>query len=450
MGAYEHQRAETIAAIATPPGVGGIAVLRVSGPRAGPIAASILGRVPEPRRAVLREFLDAQGELVDRGIAIFAPAPGSFTGEDVLELQGHGGPVVMDLLLRAALEAGARMARPGEFSERAFLNGKLDLAQAEAVADLIAAGSEAAARAALRSLEGALSQAVTALADQLTELRVHVEAAIDFPEEEVDHLSEGPLAERMAGVHRAMTQLLIDTNQGRLLTEGLKVVIAGRPNVGKSSLLNALAGSEAAIVTDQPGTTRDVLRESIVVHGIPLHLADTAGLRDGGDPIEREGMRRTQRELEQADVALYVTDRWPLTDDDAAVRAALPSRLPPITVRSKCDLAPEDEYMGDEVEAVAVSALTGAGLDALRDTISRVAGQHSEGGSTLSARRRHVDALERCSRHVAAAEVQLKDRQGELMAEELRQAQRVLGEITGEVTPDDLLGRIFASFCIGK
>jgi tRNA modification GTPase len=439
---------DTIVALATPPGVGGIGVVRISGPATPAIGAALLGALPSPRHAALRDFLDPDGDSIDRGLALYFPAPASFTGEDVLELQGHGGPVVMDLLVRRVLSLGARAARPGEFSERAFLNDRLDLTQAEAVADLIEAGSEAAARAAMRSLDGAFSSQVGVLNDQLTELRVYAEAAIDFAEEEIDHLGDEALGVRFEQLTNSLATLRDQAGQGRLLTEGLKVVIAGRPNVGKSALLNALAGTEAAIVTDLPGTTRDVLRERIVVHGIPLHVADTAGLRDGGDAIEREGMRRAQAELAAADLALYVTDRWPLTDDDAAFRDALPSRIPALTVRNKVDLT--DAGAWAEPEAVGLSAKTGAGMDALRDTIARLAGQHSEGSSTLSARSRHVDALERVQQYLAGARDQLDARQGELLAEELRQAQRVLGEITGEVTADDLLGKIFASFCVGK
>jgi tRNA modification GTPase len=439
---------DTIVAVATPPGVGGIGVVRVSGPGTNKLAEALLGDLPPARRAALRDFLDADGCTIDRGLALFFPGPASFTGEDVLELQGHGGPVVLDLIAARAMALGARPARPGEFSERAFLNGRLDLTQAEAIADLIDAGSEAAARAAMRSLDGAFSEQVGAIGDQLTELRVYIEATIDFAEEEIDHLADEALVVRFEQLTSGVASLREQAGQGRLLTEGLRVVIAGRPNVGKSSLLNALAGSEAAIVADLPGTTRDVLRERIVVHGIPLHVSDTAGLREGGDVIEQEGMRRARAELTAADLALYVSDRWPLTADDAAFRDALPSKIKAITVRSKVDLADEGSWATED--AVAISTKTGDGLDALRDIIAKLAGQNQEGSSTLSARRRHVDALARVSEYIDAAHTQLEARQGELVAEELRQAQRVLGEITGEVTADDLLGRIFANFCIGK
>jgi tRNA modification GTPase len=439
---------DTIVAVATPPGVGGIGVVRISGPDTCRVAEALLGSLPKARHAALRDFLDADGSTIDRGLALYFPGPASFTGEDVLELQGHGGPVVLDLIVARALALGARAARPGEFSERAFLNGQLDLTQAEAIADLIDAGSEAAARAAMRSLDGAFSDQVGTLSDQLTELRVYIEAAIDFAEEEIDHLADEALVVRFDQLSASLTALRDQAGQGRLLTEGLRVVIAGRPNVGKSSLLNALAGSEAAIVTDLPGTTRDVLRERIVVHGIPLHVSDTAGFRDGGDVVEQEGMRRAKAELTAADLALYVSDRWPLTDDDAAFRDALPARAAALTVRSKVDLTDEGAWVTPD--AIAVSTKTGEGLDALRDAIARLAGQNQEGSSTLSARRRHVDALARVSEYVDSAHEQLEARQGELVAEELRQAQRVLGEITGEVTADDLLGHIFASFCIGK
>jgi len=439
---------DTIAAIATPPGVGGIGVVRISGSAAADIATAMIGGLPPARCAVLRDIRDGDDSVIDRGLVLHFPGPASFTGEDVLELQAHGGPVVLDMILRRALQLGARHARPGEFSERAFLNNRIDLVQAEAIADLIEAGSEAAARAAQRSLEGALSDQVNVLAELLTELRMHVEAAVDFPDDDIDHLADEVLTGRFERLTGVLAALRDEARQGRLLTEGLRVVIAGRPNVGKSSLLNALAGSDAAIVADLPGTTRDVLRERMVVHGIPLHIADTAGLREGGDAIEREGMRRARAELEVADLALYVTDRWPLSADDAAFRDALPSRIATLTVRSKQDLSEAAPFVADD--AVSVSVKTGAGLDALRDAIARLAGRRTEGSSTLSARRRHVDALTRVAWHIEEARSQLESRQGELVAEELRQAQRMLGEITGEVTADDLLGRIFAGFCIGK
>jgi tRNA modification GTPase len=445
---------ETIAAVATPAGRGGIGVVRVSGPMAGAIARGVLGDVPAPRRAALRVFRDARGEMLDGGLALYFPGPASFTGEDVLELHGHGGPVVLDMLLARTLELGARPARPGEFSQRAFLNDKLDLAQAEAIADLIDSSSSEAARAALRSLQGDFSVAVRSLTEAVTETRMHVEAAIDFPEEEVDFLADQTLRERIVNAIDICTQITARARQGSLLREGMTVVIAGRPNAGKSSLLNRLAGHDVAIVTEIPGTTRDVLRERIHIDGMPLHVADTAGLREEADVVESEGIRRARNEMKRADRILYVIDAARLLDDECirAEMAALPADIPATIVLNKIDaVGARPRYEQSAPPRIHLSAATGEGVDLLREHLKECIGFHGADASAFSARRRHLDALARAEAHLQEAERQLtKARAGELMAEELRQAQRALAEITGEFTSDDLLGRIFASFCIGK
>jgi len=446
--------ADTIAAIATAPGRGGIGIVRVSGRGCRSIAETLLGRVPQPRAAELHRFLDAAGDAIDEGLALFFPAPASFTGEDVLELHGHGGPVVMDLLLRRTLELGARAAEPGEFTQRAFLNDKLDLAQAEAVADLIESGSEQAARAALRSLQGEFSSQVHDLAEAVLELRMWVEAAIDFPEEEVDFLGDRRLGDRLDSIRHRFAELAEAARQGALLRDGLTLVIAGRPNAGKSSLLNRLAGYDAAIVTPIPGTTRDVLRERIEIDGLPLHVLDTAGLRDSPDEVEAEGIRRAHRELARADRVLFVVD----AADPAAVAgigtdlAALPTDAPRTVVFNKIDrLDGEPRLEQGDPPRIQLSAATGAGLELLRAHLKDCVGFHPAGAGVLSARARHLDALRRARAHVEEAHRLLSERHaGELVAQELTDAQRQLGEITGEVTSDDLLGRIFASFCIGK
>ena len=444
---------DTIAAIATPPGRGGIGVVRVSGPATRAIAETLLGKLPAPRVATFARFRAADGAPIDAGLALYFSAPRSYTGEDVLELHGHGGPVVLDMLLARALGLGARQARPGEFTERAFLNGKLDLAQAEAVADLIDAGSQTAARAALRSLDGEFSRRVQALTEQLIRLRLHVEAAIDFPEEEIDFLADEKISTGIAALENSLVQLLVSAQQGQLLHDGMVVVLAGRPNVGKSSLLNALSATDAAIVSDIPGTTRDVLREFIQLDGMPLHVVDTAGLRAARDDIEAEGVRRAQREMARADRILLITDDTrPSADGDAELTQQLPPNLPCTRVRNKIDLtgrAPGTTE-NDGIIEIALSAKTGAGLELLRQHLKTCMGFQPAGEGTFMARRRHLDALRRAQAHVAAAHPRARERAGELLAEELRLAQQALSEITGAFTPDDLLGRIFASFCIGK
>jgi len=442
---------DTIAAIASAPGAAGVGVLRVSGPAVPEMAAALLGREPEPRRAHFSAFRERDGELIDRGLLLYFPAPASYTGEHVLELQGHGSPVLLDALLRRVCAMGARLARPGEFTERAFLNGKLDLAQAEAVADLIAARSQAGARAAMQSMEGVFSRRVHELLQSLIALRVHIEAAIDFPEEEIDFLADPLIAQQLHSLREELEALLREAQRGVRLNDGLRVAIIGRPNAGKSSLLNALAGADRAIVTDIAGTTRDVLREQLNLDGIALELADTAGLRDTDDPVEREGVRRAHGELARADVALLVTDAMH-AEHDLALLADLPASVERIVFINKIDLdahAPAYQVRADAIWVWA-SARTGQGLEALRDHLKQLAGAGG-GEGAFSARRRHVLALEQVAEHlVRADEVLHATRAGELAAEELRQAQQALGEITGEFSSDDLLGEIFSTFCIGK
>jgi tRNA modification GTPase len=446
--------AETIVAIATAPGYGGIGIVRVSGPLARTVATAVLGQVPAAGRAVRRQFVDEAGEALDSGIAIFYAAPHSFTGEDVLELQGHGGPVVLDLLVARCLELGARPARAGEFSERAFLNDKIDLAQAEAVADLIAAGSAVAARAAVRSLSGEFSTRVEKLSAELSSLRIFVEAAIDFSDEDIEQLSAGDVAGRVQRLLADFLALDAATEQGRLLHDGYTLAIAGRPNAGKSSLMNALAGHDAAIVTAIPGTTRDVLRERIVIDGLPVTVLDTAGLRESPDLVEAEGIRRARHEFERADRVLFVVD----ASDPSALEAlgsdlaALPPEVPVTVLLNKSDLRAVSAAAVSGAEAtLALSVRTGAGLQALRAHIKDSAGYRPADAGVFSARRRHIDALRRARANLEAAQTQLAGRAGaEIVAEELRLAHQELGEITGRVTSDELLGQIFASFCIGK
>ena len=441
---------DTIIAIATAAGAGGVGIVRLSGPAAITIASEICGQAMQSRRAHYVHFRNEGGEVIDDGLVLSFPGPRSFTGEDVVELQAHGSPVVLQQLVARGCVLGARLARPGEFSERAFLNGRLDLAQAEAIADLIAASDTRAARAARRSLEGVFSQRVDTLADKLSGLRVHVEAAIDFADESIDTL--GGEAVR-AGLTQALTQLstlLAEAERGRKLRDGLHAVIIGPPNAGKSSLLNALAGSDRAIVTDVAGTTRDTLHETIRLDGLELTLVDTAGLRDGGDDIEREGMRRARAELQGADLALVVLDATDLEAGHQATREAIANVPQRLWIHNKADLLP---FVPDDGEnLVHVSARSGLGLDTLHQRLRELAGGDAlaDSGGEFSARARHVEALQRAHLHAEAAQQQLLYEHLELAAEELRLAHDALGEITGRVSPDDMLGRIFSTFCIGK
>jgi tRNA modification GTPase len=448
---------DTIAAIATAHGRGAVGVIRVSGPQVPRIAAEILGALPEPRQAHLAHFLDANGSSLDQGLALYFPAPASYTGEPILELQGHGGALIVDVLLQRLLDLGCRMARPGEFSERAFLNGKMDIAQAEAVADLIDAGTAAAARAAVRTMQGEFSARIHELEKRITELRKLIEAAIDFPDEELDFVSGNAVRAHLAAVFAAFDSITAAARQGALLREGLNVVIAGRPNAGKSSLLNKLVGDEVAIVADSPGTTRDVLRQHVHLDGLPLNLIDTAGLRVARDVVEAEGVRRAKTELERADRVLYLVDAAALEGPDAAGPVTdltqLPPGVPVTLVLNKIDLTGAPAYL-DEASIpprIFLSAKTGAGLPLLRAHLKESAGYRENESGALSARRRHLDALRRARAAVeAAAESLAATRAFELFAEDLRLAQLALGEITGEFTSDDLLGEIFSSFCIGK
>lgn len=493
----------TIAAVATPAGRGGIGVIRVSGPAVPAIAEALLGRRPAPRHATLARFRGGDGQTIDEGLALYFPAPHSFTGEHVLELHGHGGPVVMDLLLEQVCALGARPARPGEFSERAFLNGKLDLAQAEAVADLIDAGSRAAARSALASLTGEFSRHIHALVEGLIALRTHIEAAIDFPEEEIDFLADRSLGEQLERLSLGLDGLLAQAQQGALLHDGMTLVIAGPPNAGKSSLLNAFTREDTAIVSDIPGTTRDILRERLNLDGLPLHVLDTAGLRDSAeaasgpnqttgrasegangpsmaraprldpiaeasraslsargprlgpivDPIEAEGMRRALAAMQHADrILLVVDDQITNEREIERLRRRLPPDRPVTLVRNKTDLSgrPPAVRDSDGLVQVSVSARSGAGLELLREHLKTVMGFRPAGEGQFMARRRHLEALRRARECLGGAERELKTRAGELAAEQLRLAQQALGEITGEFTSEDLLGRIFSSFCIGK
>lgn len=442
--------AETIAAQATPAGRGGIAVIRVSGPLVISIMEAMLGKVIPPRQAIFTPFLDVNGETIDEGLALFFPNPHSFTGEDVLELQGHGGPVVVDLLLQRILGLGVRLARPGEFSERAFLNGKIDLAQAEAIADLIDASSQQAARSALRSLQGEFSQEIHQLSEKVIYLRMYIEAAIDFTDEEIDFLADEKIVSAAHAMLENLDAIQQKAQQGSFLREGITAVIVGEPNVGKSSLLNCLSGKEVAIVTDIPGTTRDVLRDYILIDGMPMHIIDTAGLRESNDIVEQEGIKRAYREIEKADIVLYLQNA---TQPSERIIPDLLATKNCIHIRNKIDLTHEAPGITwqDGSAVIALSAKSGLGIDLLKNHIKEKVGfQGNEGGIYL-ARRRHLDALARAQAHVQDALVQLTQaKSGELAAEDLRLAHLALCEITGEFTADDLLGRIFSSFCIGK
>ncbi|WP_263263636.1 tRNA uridine-5-carboxymethylaminomethyl(34) synthesis GTPase MnmE [Pseudomonas sp. RIT-PI-S] len=451
---------DTIAAIATAQGRGGVGIVRVSGPAAKRVADEVLRRPLEPRYAHHGVFHGSGGDLLDEGLAIFFRGPNSFTGEDVLELHGHGGPVVLDMLLKRCVGLGCRLARPGEFSERAFLNDKLDLAQAEAIADLIEASSEQAARNAVRSLQGAFSTRVEALTEALIQLRIYVEAAIDFPEEEIDFLADGVVLTRLDGVRTALATVLQEASQGALVRDGMTLVIAGRPNAGKSSLLNLLAGRDAAIVTDIAGTTRDILREHIHIDGMPLHVIDTAGLRATGDLVEKIGVERALKAIQDADrIFLVVDSNSPDAGDPHALWPEFTDNAPPAgkvtVVRNKADLtgeAPQLRLEPNGQATLTLSALdTGQGLALLRDHLKAVMGYEQTTEGSFSARRRHLDALRQAQRYLEHGREQLVHAQaGELLADDLRQAQHCLGEITGAFSSDDLLGRIFTSFCIGK
>jgi tRNA modification GTPase len=440
---------DTIVAAATPPGRGGIAIVRLSGPAVPAIAETLLGATPSPRRATRASFAN-----LDDGIALYFPAPHSYTGEHVLELHGHGGPVIVEALIARAVSLGARRAQAGEFTQRAYLNGKIDLVQAEAVADLIDAASQSAATAALRSLQGEFSQRVRSLGEALAALRVQVEAAIDFSDEDLETLPEAALRRQLAAVAQQLAALQSIGAQGRLLTEGMTIVIAGAANAGKSTLLNRLVGHEAAIVTPLPGTTRDVLRERIQIDGMPLQVLDTAGLRaQAGDAIEAEGTRRAETAMVHADRILFVVDAAADPQGRAyqAYAKRLPAHVPVTLIFNKIDLCAAGAHLATGLPSVALSARTGEGLDALREHLKSAAGFAQTGEGVISARARHLEALARCAGHLDRARALLEDRHGrELIAEELRRASHALGEIIGTESPDDLLGRIFASFCIGK
>lgn len=454
-----NSRSPVIAAIATPPGRGGVGVVRVSGHDLANFAQRLTGRFadssaspqvfPQARQAHLCRFLAQDGSALDEGLLLYFAAPHSYTGEDIVELQGHGGPVVMQMLLGRCLELGARPAEPGEFTRRAFLNHKLDLAQAEGVIDLIDASTQAAARSALRSLSGVFSEQVHAWRDRLVDLRMLVEATLDFPEEEVDFLEAANAFGRLEALQSELVNLLARARQGSLLRSGLQVVLAGQPNVGKSSLLNRLTGDERAIVTELAGTTRDVLRESIQVEGIPLHIIDTAGLRDTEDVVERMGIARTWKEIERADVILRLVDaRTGITAEDHAIDSRLPANVPVIWVFNKSDLVEPEAEVATQELVIYLSAKTGQGIDLLRAALLRIAGWEGRGEDAILARERHLIALAAALEHTGVA--RHSTAQLELMAEELRLAQEAVNSITGEFGADDLLGAIFSRFCIGK
>ncbi|MBA52913.1 MAG: tRNA uridine-5-carboxymethylaminomethyl(34) synthesis GTPase MnmE [Pseudomonadales bacterium] len=452
---------DTIAAQATPPGRGGVGIVRISGPKANVIARTLCKRnLPfEPRYAHFARFHDAEGRVLDEGLVLFFPGPNSFTGEDVVELQGHGGPVVMASLLNQVVDLGARVARPGEFSERAFLNDKIDLAQAEAIADLIDSSSEQAARSALRSLQGAFSDQIGTLVEQVIALRMYVEAAIDFPEEEIDFLADGKVLTDLDAIIEQLDQVFQAANRGVLMKEGMKVVLAGKPNAGKSSLLNALSGRDSAIVTSVAGTTRDVLREHIHLDGMPLHITDTAGLRESPDEVEQEGIRRAWQEINQADRVIMLVDATSIQGDDYTPRVLwpefveqLPKATPLTVVLNKIDLVDGVGALDQRgTTVIPLSAKTGAGVDLLREHLKSVMGYRGESQGSFTARQRHIEALKKAQQALHQGRDQLVGAgAGELLAEDLRLTQEHLGEITGRFTPDDLLGRIFSSFCIGK
>ncbi len=450
---------DTIVAIATPPGRGGIGVIRVSGSLVRPVAAEVLGFEPKPRYAHHARFLDSDGELLDQGIALFFPSPRSFTGEDILEFHAHGGPVILDMLLQRLLALGTRLANPGEFSERAFLNDKIDLSQAEAIADLIDSASREAARSAVRSLEGEFSRLIHGLVEALTKLRMHIEAAIDFPDDEIGSLESGKIDEQLEEIESRLSLVCQQANQGALLREGMRVVLAGKPNSGKSTLLNQLSGRESAIVTVHEGTTRDPLRESIHLDGMPLHLVDTAGLRESSDEIEQEGVRRAWAEIDLADRVLLLVDAEQSTEvKPTAVFPEFVQRLSSMSnitvIRNKIDLvggAYGEQNTDASCPVLNISAKTGEGVPALRQHLKSCIGFSDDLEGKFIARRRHLEALQSAARYLAAGKKQLAQRGAiELLAEDLRLSQQALATITGEFSSDDLLGRIFADFCIGK
>ena len=442
---------DTIAAIATPLGNGGVGIIRISGKLVEYAMRSLLGKTIAPRYATYASFLDADGSVIDSGIALYFPNPYSYTGEDILELQGHGGSVVLDMLLRRVLGLGIRLARAGEFTERAFLNNKLDLAQAEAVADLITSSTEQAVRSAQKSMQGVFSEQINQLVEELTELRIYVEAAIDFVDEEIDFLSDGVVENRLIRLLDRLAQIQKTARQGRLLHDGMTIVLAGKPNAGKSSLLNALAGHEAAIVTDIAGTTRDVLREHIQIDGMPLHIIDTAGLHDSNNAIEQEGIRRAWAEIEKADKILLLIDAREA--EDTELLASLPTHIDITKIYNKIDLlgiAPEIKQHEHQTE-IYLSIKTGAGLELLTEHLKQSIGFNANTENVFIARRRHLEALNQGYESVNNALTQLQTSlAGELVAEDLRLAQNSLSEITGQISSDDLLGKIFSSFCIGK
>ena len=442
---------DTIAAIATASGAGGIGVVRVSGPAVQLIAAQVLGSCPAPRHASYLDFKQANGDLIDRGIAIFYPNPHSYTGEDVLELQAHGGTALMQILLARCIVLGARQAEPGEFTRRAYLNDKIDLAQAEAVADVINAATIEAAKSAVRSLSGEFSQRISALLLKLIDLRMFVEACLDFPEEEIDFITQGRVAEKLASIITELNSVFSKAKQGSLLREGINVVLVGQPNVGKSSLMNQLAGEEIAIVTSIAGTTRDTIKNAIQINGVPLHVIDTAGLRETDDEVEKFGIARTWRAAESANIALLLVDAaHGITETEKSILARLPQEIRKIWVHNKIDVANE-LALAKEINGamhIYLSAKTGAGLELLKSHLLKLAGYENNSEGVFMARSRHLEALLKVETHLSIAGQQIKS--AELLAEELRIAQTALGSITGEFTPDDLLGEIFSKFCIGK
>ena len=447
---------DTIAAIATAPGRGGVGIVRVSGRKVVEIAQAILGKLPEPRYAHYGDFLGGEGQVLDQGIALYFPNPNSFTGEDVLELQGHGGPIVLRWLLNRVVELGARLAEPGEFSKQAFMNDKLDLAQAEAISDLIEASSDQAARSAMRSLQGDFSREVNALVEETIRLRIYVEAAIDFPEEEIDFLSDGKVAGDLQALWDRLQKVFEAAKQGALLREGMSVVILGRPNAGKSSLLNALSGRESAIVTDVAGTTRDIVKEEIHIDGMPLHILDTAGVREATDQVEKIGIERAWKALDSADRVLVMLQAGEkIHREDQLILARLPAHIPVTLVRNKIDLIQQEPKIEIELETqrtiIWLSAKHQQGLDLLKGHLKAEMGFSQTEEGVFIARKRHLEALKVALSWIESGQQQLEGfAAGELLAEDLRLAQQALSEITGRFTSDDLLGRIFTSFCIGK